>query len=149
MSDELISISDFLDWAKDRACVYGCRLHTLMGRGWQAGYKSVVDLCNEAIACSYIRDQYLCVADMALALQRFNEELIQRSTLLNMLRQSSDVCDDELTTSLTRALEHAHQGRTVDVVAESQNAIRHKYGMVEYRRMYHHVRAMPTVDMKG
>lgn len=145
MSDELISLSDFLDWAGNCATVYGRRSLALMNFDTQDDYERVVTICNEVIACCYIRERYLAVIDMALELQRFNDELIQRSRLLDMLYQGADAYNEGMVASLKRAAEYAHGCMIVDVVAESTNAICYKYGMVEYRRMCNRVRAMPTV----
>lgn len=145
MSDELISLSDFLDWADFCASVYGRRSLTLMDGVTQDDYERVVTIGNEFIACCHIRERYLAVIDMALELQRFNDELIRRSTLLNLLHKGVDAYKKGMVASLKRAAEYAHGCISVDAVAESQNAICYKYGLVEYRRMYEHVLAMPTV----
>lgn len=153
MSDELISLSDFLDWAGNCATVYGRRSLTLMDGVTQYlmdgvtqdGYERVVTICNEFIACCYIRERYLFVMDMASDLQRLNDELIRRSTLLNMLHKGVDAYNEGMVASLKRAAEYAHGGISADAVVESQNAICYKYGLVEYRRIYEQVLAMPTV----
>lgn len=116
MSDELISLSDFLDWADFCASVYGRRSLTLMDGVTQDDYERVVTIGNEFIACCYIRERYLAVIDMALELQRFNDELIRRSTLLNLLHNGVDAYKKGMVASLKRAAEYAHGCISVDAV---------------------------------
>lgn len=146
MSDELISLSDFLDWARDRASTCGRHSLALIDRSTRDDEEKVVIICNEFIACCYIRERYLSVMDMALDLQRYNDEMIRRSRLLYMLHQCVDAYKKGMVASLKRAAEHAHCGISTDAIVESQNAICYKYGLVEYRRIYEQVLAMPTVS---
>lgn len=143
MSDELISLSDFLDWADFCASVYGRRSLTLMDGVTQDDYERVVTIGNEFIACCHIRERYLAVIDMALELQRFNDELIRRSTLLNFLHKGVDAYKKGMVASLKRAAEYGRRGCYADMLKECQDVMRHENARDVYQRLYSYVRYMP------
>lgn len=148
MGKELVSISDFLDWAEERASKYAEWARDAMteagGYTGHGDFDRLIDSCHEAIVWLTIRLGYPTVETRVYQLPRVNEELIERSVLLDMLSTAVNANKDRLRCSVIRAAECGRRGCYVDMLRECQDVMRYEDARRAYYCMYSYARYMPT-----
>lgn len=148
MSNDLVSISDFLDWVEERASFYAawaCDVMADADDDMEHGSSNrVFDNCMEAIGWLKLRNIFTQVVTRVNQLPRVDEDLIERSVLTDMLSASVNTNKDRLRWSIIRAVECGRRGCYVDMLKECQNAMCHENAYKAYYRLYSYVRYMPT-----
>lgn len=143
MSDELVSISDFLGWVDERASFYAGWASEAMADVDGDSYK-LIDSCTDAIVWLKCRNIFLQVENRVKKLPRVDEDLIERSVLLDMLSASVNINKDRLCWGARRAAELGRLGCYVDMLVETQNVMRYENARRAYHCMYSYVRYMPA-----
>lgn len=151
MSDELVSISNFLDWAEEKASKYAewaCDAITeAEGHTGHGNSDRLLNSCPETIVCLSIRLVYAQVETRVYELPMVDDELIERSVLLDMLSTCVNANFDRVRYGIRRAAEYGRRGCYIDMLRECQDVMHYE----DARRVYHcmatYVRCMPTSGM--
>lgn len=143
MSNELVSISDFLDWVDERASCYAAWAIECMADA-DGDSCRLIDSCTDAIVWLKCRNIFLQVENRVNKLPRVNECLIERSVLLDMLSASVNTNKNRLYWGISRVAELGRLGCYVDMIKECQNLMRYENAHAVYKRMYLYVRQMPA-----
>lgn len=148
MSDELISLSDFLDWVDERMSLYADWARDAMddvddNMGHGNSY-TLIDSCTDAIIWLKYRDIFMEVKKRVCLRFRVDEDLIERSVLLDMLSEYVNTNKDRLRRSVRRAVECGRHCSYAVMLEACKEAMRHEDVCRAYRRMYLYVRCMPT-----
>lgn len=143
MSDELISLSDFLDWVDERASCYAAWASEVMA-DLGSNSTSLIDSCTDAIVWLKCRNIFLQVENRVNKLPRVSECLIERSVLLDMLSASVNTNKNRIYWGISRAAELGRLSCYVDMLKECQNVMRYENAHAVYKRMYSYARYMPT-----
>lgn len=148
MSNDLVSISDFLDWVEERASFYAawaCDVMADADDDMEHGSSNrVFDNCMEAIGWLKLRNMFTQVEARVDQLPRVGEDLIERSVLLDTLSASVNTNKDRLRWSISRAVEYGRRGCYADMLKECQDVMRHESARDAYQRLYSYVRYMPA-----
>lgn len=144
MSNDLVSISDFIDWVEERAFLYVNWANDVMYDLECGNTDRIVDSCTDAIVWLKRRNILKQVEARVDQLPRVGEDLIERSVLLDTLSASFNTNKDRLRWSIRRAEEYGRRGCYVDMLKECQDAMRHESARDVYQRLYSYVRYMPT-----
>lgn len=140
MSNDLVSISDFIDWVEERVFLYANWANDVM-YDLECGN---TDSCTDAIVWLKRRNILKQVEARVDQLPRVGEDLIERSVLLDTLSASVNTNKDRLRWSISRAVEYGRRGCYADMLKECQDVMRHENARDIYQLLYSYARYMPT-----
>lgn len=155
MSGELLSISDFLGWLEERASRYAewaCEAMAAAAQHMGEGDSDRrISLCEEALVYLSIRRVYLQVETRVNQLTMVDDDLIERTVLLEMLSSSVNIYYDRTRWGIAHAVEYGKCGCYSDMLTEGQEAMCHENARCAYHCIYSYARYMPTAgtSMKG
>lgn len=148
MSNELVSISDFLDWVEEHASAYAAwAIERMDDAGDYMGtgnYNTLVDSCMDAIMWLRRRNIFMQVEKSVGQLPRVDDGLIGRTVLLDLLSAFVTTKRDRARWSIRRAGELGRRGRYADMVKACKDAMRHEDVRSAYHHMHSYVLCMPT-----